>query len=96
MLNHLLYFDHFEFLNLVFLVRVMHPLVFGDYPETMKTLVGSRLPAFTMDESEQVKGAFDFFGVINYMAVYVKDNSSSQTQNLHDFITDMAVIMTRK
>ncbi|VVA89762.1 unnamed protein product [Arabis nemorensis] len=72
---------------------IMHPLVFGDYPETMKTIVGSRLPAFTADESEQVKGAFDFFGVINYMAIYVKDNSSSQTQNLHDFTTDMAVIM---
>lgn len=70
--------------------------MFGDYPETMKTIVGSRLPAFTEDESEQVKDAFDFFGVINYMALYVKDNSSSLKQNLHDFNTDMAVGLTGK
>ncbi|KFK42638.1 hypothetical protein AALP_AA1G021300 [Arabis alpina] len=73
---------------------ILHPLVFGDYPKTMRTRVGSRLPTFTADEAKQVKGAFDFFGVINYMAVYVKDNSSSQTQDLHDYNTDMALTMT--
>ena len=71
-------------------------MVFGDYPETMKTNVGSRLPAFTEDESEQVKGAIDFVGVINYMALYVKDNSSSLKQSLHDFSIDMAVELTCK
>ncbi|KAG5374673.1 hypothetical protein IGI04_039269 [Brassica rapa subsp. trilocularis] len=75
-------------------VPVLHPLVFGDYPETMKTRVGSRLLAFTEDESEQVKGAIDFVGVINYMALYVKDNSSSLKQSLHDFNIDMAVELT--
>ncbi|KAL0800644.1 hypothetical protein Bca101_055819 [Brassica carinata] len=73
---------------------VLHPLVFGDYPETMKARVGSRLPAFTEDESEQVKGAIDFVGVINYMALYVKDNSSSLIQSLHDFSIDMAAELT--
>ena len=70
--------------------------MFGDYPETMKTRVGSRLPAFTEDESDQVKGAIDFVGVINYMALYVKDNSSSLKQSLHDFNIDMAVELTCK
>ena len=70
--------------------------MFGDYPETMKTRVGSRLLAFTEDESEQVKGAIDFVGVINYMALYVKDNSSSLKQSLHDFNIDMAVELTCK
>ncbi|KAF3588701.1 hypothetical protein F2Q69_00025680, partial [Brassica cretica] len=65
-----------------------------NYPETMKTRVGSRLPAFTEDESEQVKGAIDFVGVINYMALYIKDNSSSLKQSLHDFSIDMAVELT--
>ncbi|EFH65682.1 predicted protein [Arabidopsis lyrata subsp. lyrata] len=73
---------------------ILHPLVFGDYPETMKTNVGSRLPAFTEEESEQVKGAFDFFGVINYMTLYIKDDSSSLKPNVQDFTTDMAVEMT--
>lgn len=70
--------------------------MFGDYPETMKTIVGSRLPAFTEDESEQVKGALDFVGVINYMALYVKDNSSCLKENLRDFSIDMAVALTGK
>lgn len=70
--------------------------MYGDYPETMKSLVGSRLPAFTEDESEQVKGAIDFVGVINYMALYVKDNSSSLKPNFQDFNTDMAVELTGK
>ncbi|KAH0905450.1 hypothetical protein HID58_037277, partial [Brassica napus] len=80
--------------QVLLLFLVLHPLVFGDYPETMKTRVGSRLPAFTEDESDQVKGAIDFVGVINYMAVYVKDNSSSLKQNLRDFNIDMAVELT--
>ncbi|CAH2039080.1 unnamed protein product [Thlaspi arvense] len=74
---------------------ILHPLVYGDYPERMKTMVGSRLPDFTEDESDQVKGAMDFVGVINYMAFYVKDSSSSLKQTLvHDFNTDMAVELT--
>ncbi|KAL0681853.1 hypothetical protein Bca4012_048700 [Brassica carinata] len=44
-----------------------------------------------MSEPEQVKGAIDFVGVINYMEHYVKDKSSSLNQNLHDFNIDMAV-----
>jgi len=97
MLKHHIDYDliRAEFLDSVF-VRILHPLVFGDYPETMKTNVGSRLPAFTEEESEQVKGAFDFVGVINYMALYVKDNSSSLKPNLQDFNTDIAVEMTCK
>ncbi|XP_023644618.1 beta-glucosidase 11 isoform X2 [Capsella rubella] len=73
---------------------ILHPLVFGDYPETMRTNVGSRLPVFTKEESEQVKGAFDFVGVINYLAVYVKDNSSSLKPNPQDLITDTAAELT--
>ncbi|CAA7056160.1 unnamed protein product [Microthlaspi erraticum] len=81
-------------LNDFFIGWILHPLVYGDYPETMKSFVGSRLPAFTEEESEQVKGAIDFIGVINYMALYVKDNSSSPKPNLQDFNTDMAVELT--
>ena len=33
-------------------VRIVSPLVFGDYPDTMKKTAGSRIPAFTNHESE--------------------------------------------
>ncbi|XP_026038623.1 klotho [Astatotilapia calliptera] len=35
----------------------------GDYPPCMKSRLGSRLPSFTPEESEQVKGTADFFAL---------------------------------
>lgn len=54
----------------------MHPLVFGDYPEEVKTTVAkrskeqnytrSRLPVFTKEEIEFTKGTLDFIGLNHY------------------------------
>lgn len=55
---------------------MIDPLVFGDYPEIVKRNVGTRLPAFTGEESERVKGSFDFIGLNHYYTVSVKDNPS--------------------
>ncbi|XXG54094.1 hypothetical protein AAC387_Pa03g2061 [Persea americana] len=49
-----------------FLGWIVNPLVFGDYPKVMKKNVGSRLPSFTKQDSELVKGASDFFGLNHY------------------------------
>ncbi|CAK7348301.1 unnamed protein product [Dovyalis caffra] len=73
---------------------VADPLVFGDYPITMKRNVGSRLPAFTNHESKLVKGSVDFIGLIHYQAVYIEDNSISLEQENRDFNADMAVMIT--
>ncbi|CAN6249035.1 unnamed protein product [Urochloa humidicola] len=51
----------------------MDPLVGGDYPLSMKGLVGSRLPRFTKEQSEMLKGAFDFIG-LNYYTTYYATN----------------------
>ncbi|CAN1169547.1 Beta-glucosidase 24 [Linum perenne] len=40
----------------------MDPITRGDYPESMKQYVGKRLPRFTKQESELMKGSFDFIG----------------------------------
>jgi hypothetical protein len=45
--------------------RSMDPLIRGDYPLSMRRLVQGRLPRFTKEQSELVKGAFDFIG-LNY------------------------------
>ncbi|KAK4587621.1 hypothetical protein RGQ29_018863 [Quercus rubra] len=71
------------------------PLVFGDYPQTMKKIVGSRLPSFTYAESSQVKGSFDFIGVNHYITIYVNDNTSSLNMEDRDVLADMAVQFTR-
>ncbi|XP_075664234.1 beta-glucosidase 11-like isoform X2 [Castanea sativa] len=71
------------------------PLVFGDYPQTMKKIVGSRLPSFTYAESSQVKGSFDFIGVNHYITMYVNDNPNSLNMEDRDVWADMAVQFTR-
>ncbi|XP_050289336.1 beta-glucosidase 11-like isoform X33 [Quercus robur] len=71
------------------------PLVFGDYPQTMKKIVGSRLPSFTYAESSQVKGSFDFIGVNHYITMYVNDNPSGLNMEDRDVLADMAVQFTR-
>ncbi|CAF2134080.1 unnamed protein product, partial [Brassica rapa] len=74
------------------ILRMLKPLVFGDYPDAMKRVLGPRLPVFSEGESEQVKGSSDFLGIIHYTTVYVR-NSTSTTPSLlprrQDFFTDM-------
>jgi beta-glucosidase len=50
----------------------MHPVVFGEYPGTMRKLVGSRLPDFTAEQSEKLKKSFDFVGINYYTSNYAK------------------------
>ncbi|XP_062088561.1 beta-glucosidase 11-like [Humulus lupulus] len=72
---------------------VLEPLVFGDYPKIMKQNAGSRIPSFTKLESEMVKGAFDFIGVIHYYNIRIKDNPVSLLTELRDYSSDQALQM---
>ncbi|XP_006289725.2 beta-glucosidase 32 [Capsella rubella] len=49
----------------------LSPLVFGDYPESIKTNAGNRLPSFTKEQSMMLKNSFDFIGVNYYTARFV-------------------------
>ncbi|KAM4086500.1 hypothetical protein ACJW30_10G106600 [Castanea mollissima] len=69
----------------------LDPLVFGDYPNIMKQNVGARMPAFTDHESKQVKGSFDFIGIVHYNNMYVKDKSNSLKMVYRDFLMDAAI-----
>ncbi|CAN0862150.1 Beta-glucosidase 24 [Linum grandiflorum] len=51
----------------------LEPIVRGDYPKSMRTLVGNRLPTFTPEESKQLKGSIDFMGLNYYTAFYAAD-----------------------
>ncbi|KAL0918570.1 hypothetical protein M5K25_010585 [Dendrobium thyrsiflorum] len=72
-----------------FLMGILEPLVFGDYPEIMKKNVGSRLPSFTQQQSELVKGSFDFISLNHYTSSYVTDNPNNSYLVLRDFSKDM-------
>jgi len=56
----------------------MDPLTRGEYPLSMRALVRNRLPQFTKEQSELVKGAFDFIG-LNYYTTNYADNLLNQT-----------------
>ncbi|XVF72621.1 hypothetical protein PTKIN_Ptkin12aG0135200 [Pterospermum kingtungense] len=68
---------------------IANPLVFGDYPDTMKKLAGSRIPTFTDHESELVKGSFDYLGIIHYTVCYVQDDPGSLVLKQRDFSMDI-------
>ncbi|RLM99959.1 beta-glucosidase 22-like [Panicum miliaceum] len=70
----------------------LDPLVYGDYPKTMKEKVGSRLPLFTEEQSSMIRGATDFISVNHYTSVYISDRSdSAETGRPHDVYGDMSV-----
>ncbi|KAJ6694685.1 GLYCOSYL HYDROLASE [Salix koriyanagi] len=48
----------------------MDPLTRGDYPHTMRSLVGDRLPKFSQQQSQMIKGSFDFIGLNYYTSNY--------------------------
>ncbi|KAF3495639.1 hypothetical protein DY000_02056918 [Brassica cretica] len=73
---------------------MLKPLVFGDYPDKMKRILGSRLPIFSEEESGLVKGSSDFLGIIHYMTVYVKNSSPTPSllPSRQNFFTDMGAV----
>ncbi|KAI5083200.1 hypothetical protein GOP47_0002943 [Adiantum capillus-veneris] len=64
------------------------PSVFGDYPASMRVLVGDRLPSFTFAESSLLKGSLDFIG-INYYSTYYASTYSPRNEENKDFFSDM-------
>lgn len=73
------------------ILRFLNPLVYGDYPDIMKTNAGKRIPTFTKLESRQVKGSFDFIGLNHYSTIQVQDMSATLQMHVRDFTADMAV-----
>ncbi|KAI4368600.1 hypothetical protein MLD38_017143 [Melastoma candidum] len=55
----------------------LHPITYGDYPRTMRALVGKRLPTFTEEQSKFVKGTYEFIGINYYSANYAAHSDRS-------------------
>ncbi|XP_022896264.1 beta-glucosidase 12-like [Olea europaea var. sylvestris] len=73
----------------------LEPLTYGDYPKSMRDLVGKRLPKFTLEEAMMLKGSFDFLGLNYYTANFAADLRSSNTVN-KSFSTDSQTKLTTK
>ncbi|GLU03268.1 hypothetical protein SLE2022_204760 [Rubroshorea leprosula] len=68
----------------------IHPVVYGDYPKIMREMVGNRLPNFTKEQSEMIKGSFNFLGVNYYTTMYAEDSGYDTGANL-SYTTDSRV-----
>lgn len=69
----------------------LDPIVHGDYPVTVKERAGSKLPAFTKFESEQIKGSFDFIGLIYYSNINITDNPNNLEREQSNCLRDMGL-----
>ncbi|RDX66008.1 Beta-glucosidase 18, partial [Mucuna pruriens] len=56
---------------------VLDPLVFGEYPAEMRSILGNQLPVFSPKEKSLIKGSLDFIGINHYGILYAKDCSLS-------------------
>ncbi|XP_048330601.2 beta-glucosidase 11-like [Ziziphus jujuba] len=56
----------------------VEPLVFGDYPKTMRELVKDRLPIFSEEQKVMLKGAYDFLGINYYLSSYAQNKPNSR------------------
>ncbi|DAZ93304.1 TPA: hypothetical protein N0F65_000855 [Lagenidium giganteum] len=54
----------------------LKPIVSGDYPAIMRDRAGSRLPTFSSEEQQAVKGSYDLFMLNHYSSKSVTDCAS--------------------
>ncbi|KAM7262548.1 hypothetical protein ACFE04_000231 [Oxalis oulophora] len=71
----------------------LDPIMSGNYPKTMRKLVGHRLPKFTKEQSETINISIDFLGLNYYTAHYAENVKSPVTEN-PSYMTDSRVIET--
>ena len=70
--------------------RYINPITYGDYPASMRMLVGRRLPKFTAEQSKLVKGSFDFLGLNYYTENYAAHVSVVNSVNLSSSTDSLA------
>src|SRR5690606_11937363 len=59
------------------------PVYFGKYPDSMRKQLGDRLPEFTPEESELIKGSNDFYGMNHYTANYIRHKTTEADPDDH-------------
>ncbi|XP_026276465.1 uncharacterized protein LOC113205169 isoform X2 [Frankliniella occidentalis] len=69
-----------EAFNQFFTGMLLHPLVFGDYPPTVKELAKNKLPVFTEDEKAMIKNSTDYIGLNVYYGMLVSYRDPKTTQ----------------
>ncbi|PQM42085.1 hypothetical protein Pyn_13405 [Prunus yedoensis var. nudiflora] len=81
---------HYELWILCSDGKFVEPLTSGDYPQSMRSLVGSRLPKFTKEQSKLLIGSFDFLG-LNYYAGYYASDAPQNNSVYASYTTDAGI-----
>lgn len=55
----------------IYTYRFLDPITNGDYPTSMRMLVGERLPKFSPEQTMLLNGSFHFVGLNYYTAYYI-------------------------
>ncbi|KAM2046832.1 hypothetical protein ACFX1T_005574 [Malus domestica] len=71
----------------------MDPMSNGDYPYSMRSIVGNRLPKFSKEQSKLLKGSYDFIGLNYYFSKYVSDAPQLAVSNA-SYLTDFPASMS--
>ncbi|XP_058075543.1 beta-glucosidase 13-like [Magnolia sinica] len=71
----------------------MDPLTNGEYPPSMRSYVENRLPKFTKEQSDMLRGSFDFIGLNYYTSRYTAHVPHSDTTRV-SYTTDSHVNVT--
>ncbi|XP_076927128.1 beta-glucosidase 40-like [Bidens hawaiensis] len=64
----------------------LDPIMFGDYPTSMRTNVGNLLPRFSKVQSDLLKGSLDYVGINHYTTWYAWDSSDNSTRNIYELL----------
>lgn len=70
------------------------PLTSGKYPDSMRYLVGPRLPNFTTEEAKELTGSFDFIGYNYYSTFFTIDNPNQPNPMKTDYTLDARTIVS--
>lgn len=57
------------------------PIYFGKYPDSMVEQLGDRLPSFTPEEAQLLRGSNDYFGFNHFCAHYIKHRITPPTED---------------
>ncbi|KAL3516576.1 hypothetical protein ACH5RR_023478 [Cinchona calisaya] len=71
----------------------LDPLTYGNYPKSMRRIIGSRLPKFTHEQKRLLKGSIDILGINYYTSSYVSNIRPANSVNI-SYSTDLSVNLT--
>ncbi|CDP07696.1 unnamed protein product [Coffea canephora] len=71
----------------------LHPITYGNYPPSMRTIIGNRLPTFTAAQSKMLIESIDFLGMNYYTSNYASPALTFNRVNL-SYMTDNHLIFS--